>query len=74
MTTKDLEQYIVRHIQTKGLFKLQGVPEELQEEIINEFVFLMKYKGVTYRVNVHSNNKKEMVLQDYDINIKHTKK
>lgn len=74
MNEFNLEKYIVRHIKTKGTFKLQGVPADLQTQLINEFVFIMPYQGVTYRVNVHANNKNEMILQDYNINVVHTKK
>lgn len=62
----NLEQYIVKYSQEKGLFALTGIPEDLELELIEQFVFFITYKNKPYKVNVHINNSKYMVLKDFD--------
>lgn len=66
--------YVVKYDPKQGKFALLGVPDELEVELINEFTFLMNYKGQGFTVNVHSNSNKYMVLKDYNSDDNYRKK
>lgn len=61
-----VEEYIVSHDVKNGFITLFGLPEYLQVEMIEEFVFFITHNRRLYKVNVHTNNNKQMVVKDFD--------
>lgn len=65
MDNYEVEKYIIDYNEDTKLFTLFNVPEELQLQMIDSFVFLITYKLKGYKVNVHTNVKNHMTLKVY---------
>lgn len=65
----DLERYIRSYDIENDEFLLVNVPENKVVDLINEFTFFIEYRNKEYKVNVHSNKGKHLVLKDFNANV-----